>query len=73
MLTEIDARKLSLEAKRQRIQSHGWNASAVPLSASIGERLAVKAKADNELGDEADAILMLAGKAGNSVLPDEVA
>lgn len=73
MLTEIDTRKVSLQAKRQRIQSHGWNATAVPLSASIGERLQAKAVEDNELGDEADAVLMLVGKAGNSVLPDEVA
>ena len=73
MLTEIDTRRASLEAKRRQAAAHGWNATALPLTASICERLQAKATADDELGDQADEILMMAGRAANSTLPDEVA
>lgn len=83
MLETRETRRLSLEAKRQRCQSHGWNLSALPLSASIGERLEAKAANDDELGDEADEILSRArdavthawraAAAARKALPDDVA
>jgi hypothetical protein len=62
MLTVHDTREVSLKAKRQRAASHGWNASALPLTATLAERLRVKAEADDELGDRADEILVMAGQ-----------
>jgi hypothetical protein len=57
MLTTYDTRRDSLAAKRQRAANHGWNVTALPLTASIRERLELKAQADDELGDQADEAL----------------
>lgn len=61
MLTTRQTRAESLQAKRQRVESHGWNVSALPLTATIADRLRAKAEADDELGDRADAALAAAG------------
>jgi hypothetical protein len=61
MLSSHDTRSFSLEAKRQRVAAHGWNVSALPLTATVAERLRAKAEADDEMGDRADEVLAMVG------------
>jgi hypothetical protein len=62
MTYQLDTRRQSLQAKRERVRAHGWNSSSLPLRVSIADRLRVKAEADDEVGDRADAALAAAGQ-----------
>lgn len=63
--TTSDTRRESLAAKRAHgiteATADGWSHSALPLRVSVADVLRSKAQRDDELGDRADAALMLAG------------
>lgn len=57
MLYAHDTRRDSRRAKRDHAVAHGLAPEALPLTASIGERLRAKAQQDDHEGDLADELL----------------